>query len=150
MKFPRMKKGQSSPNPPPGSRLGYTGPESGWRRGFTSIGVEWIIGPAHPGNFLPPLVLLISSLCPLPMVPLRLPNLSFIFFLVLGTVPIMAGQLAVIRGGAPATRGGVPGGQRTSKDRICGVWVKGQKPLWHLAGGHGPARAFHVWWPTLA
>ena len=63
------------------------------------------------------------------MVPFRLPNLSFFFFFVLAAVPITSGQLPVARGRAPATRDRAPGDQRSSKDRICSGWVKGQEPL---------------------
>ena len=62
-----MKKRVRSENPPPGSRLGLTRPESGWRRG---IHWHWrsVNGRACSSRYflepLPHLVLYFSSLCP--------------------------------------------------------------------------------------
>ena len=77
---------QRSQNPPPRNRLGSNGPKSGWRRRFTGIRGGWIAEPTHPDILFEPLCLLFhlafhfSLLCPLPMVPFRLPDLLLLFF----------------------------------------------------------------------
>ena len=99
--------------------------------GFTGIGRGQITELAHPGTFFEPpsffILLSISSLCPLANGPFRLPDL--LCFFVLGAAPLMSDQLPVAGGRASATRGGVPGGQRPSKDRVCSGQVEGQEPL---------------------
>ena len=112
VKFPRMKKRWRGWNPPPGSRLGLTGPRSWWRRGFTDIGGGWITEPAHPDTFFEPFFILLS------ISPLSAPCLwtiqatwSILLF-VLGAAPPMSGQLPVSGGRAPATWCGVSGSQR--------------------------------------
>ena len=131
-----IKKRWRSQNPPPRSRLGLTGSESGWRRGFTGIGGGQIAGPAHLPFLEPPSFFILISIPPLATpCPWMLYAAWSPLFSLLGAAPIMSGQLPVARSGAPVTRGGLPGGQSPLKERVCGCWVEGQEPLQHLAGG---------------
>ena len=95
------------------------------RRGFTGIGGGQIAKPVCPGTSLSRSLCLLSL--PLPMDPSGYLFSSFLF--VLGAASIMSGQLPVVGGGTPATRGRVPGGQGLSEDRICSGWVKGWETL---------------------
>ena len=138
-----MKKKWRNQNPLPRSRLGLTGPESDGGGGMPVLEESELQGllilVLSQTLFLPHLFLYFSSLCPLPLVPFKLPNLSLLCFRGCTAMP---GQL-------PVTRSGMPGGQRSSEDRICSSWVEGQKPLQHLAGGKDSAGALQVLWPTL-
>ena len=118
---------QRSQNLPLRSRLGSTGPQSGWRRGFTGVRGGWIAKPTHPGILFEPLSLLFHLalhfffLCPLLMLSFGLPDLLLCFS---GAAPIASGQLPVARGRTPTIRGGAPGNQRPPKSRVCSGWVQ--------------------------
>ena len=122
----------------PGVGWVQLGPSLGAGRGNANIGGEWTAGPAHPGTFSNPFSFLSCFLfLSLPHCPWSPSGylISPFFFLVVRTVSPMLGQLPAMRGGAPATGGRAPGGQRSPEDRICSGQVEGWKPLWHLAGG---------------
>ena len=74
---------QKSKKPPPKSRLGLTGPKSGWRRGFTDISRGWISETTCPGILIwTPFSLVLSSslsLCPCPWSHSGYPDLLVFF-----------------------------------------------------------------------
>ena len=63
-----------------------------------------------------------------------------------------AGQiwLGLSLDGGGGFTGRAPGNQRPPTSRVCGGWVKGWGPVWHLMRGHDLARASHVYGPTSA